>query len=142
MNKMCIIGNLTKDPEVRVTRNGNDVCSFTVAVNRKRRGEEITTYYRVSAYGNYAENCGKYLGKGSKVYVEGELDVDLYDGNDGQKRISLDIDAKFVEFINIKKSENADNNPEGFAPLPPRFNQDKPQDEGGFTRVDTDELPF
>lgn len=144
MNKMCIIGNLTKDPELRVTRSGKDICTFTVAVNRKKRGEEITTFYRVSAFDNYAENCGKFLGKGSKVYVEGELDVDLYDGNDGQKKVSLEITAKFIEFVTIKKDDGSGTSDGGYASTSPQsVNSGTPAvHQMAYTEVQTDELPF
>lgn len=76
MNKITIIGNLTANPDMRTTPNGVSVCSFTVAVNRRfagADGERQTDFFRVSAWRQLAENCGKYLEKGRKVAVIGEL---------------------------------------------------------------------
>lgn len=99
MNKAFIVGNLTKDPDTRSTRDGTPVCSFTVAVNRKKEGVD---YFRVTAWRGLAEICGRYLAKGRKVGVTGSVSVSTYTGQDGQVRASLDLTADDVEFLTPK----------------------------------------
>ena len=109
MQKLHIIGNLTKDPEARTTPNGNTVCSFTVAVNRKKASEPTTDFFRVNAWGKLGELCAKYLGKGRKVAVVGELQARTYDNKDGKTMLSLDVVADEVEFLT--PAENAESKP-------------------------------
>lgn len=99
MNKVIIIGNLTKDVDKRSTADGVPVCSFTVAVNRRKEG---TDFFRVTAWRGLAEICGKYLAKGRKVGVTGSVSVSTYTGQDGQTRASLDVTADDVEFLSPK----------------------------------------
>ncbi len=94
MNKVILIGNLTRDPELRTTPSGDSVCSFTIAVNRRRRsnaeaGQPEADFFRVSAWRQLGENCAKYLAKGRKVFVSGPVTCRTYVGNDGQTRASL-----------------------------------------------------
>lgn len=105
MNKLYIIGNLTKDPETRTTQSGVTVCSMTVAVNRKHASEPTTDFYRVSAWNKLGESCARYLAKGKKVAVVGELQPRLYDAKDGQQRLSLDLLAEEVEFLSPKEKD-------------------------------------
>ena len=112
MNHLTIIGNLTKDPETRTTPNGNTVCSFTVAVNRKKVSEPQTDFFRVNAWGKLGELCARFLNKGRKVAVVGELQARTYESN-GQTRLSLDVIADEVEFLTPaetpkKPKENSD----------------------------------
>ena len=103
MNKVFIIGNLTRDPELRSTRDGIPVCSFTVAVNRRIRnaeaGQPEADFFRVTAWRQLGEICSKYLAKGRKVSVTGSVSVSTYTGNDGNTRASLDVTADDVEFL-------------------------------------------
>ena len=108
MNKITIIGNLTKDPETRTTPNGNTVCTFTVAVNRKKASEPTTDFFRVNAWGKLGELCARFLGKGRKVAVVGELQARTYESN-GQTRLSLDVVADEVEFLT--PAENTETKP-------------------------------
>ena len=112
MNKILIIGNLGSDPEMRYTPNGSSVTSFTVATNRRYRtsaGEnrEETEWFRISAWNRLAETCNQYLQRGSKVYVEGRLTSRTYVGNDGQTRVSLDVNASEVRFIDSRNASQA-----------------------------------
>ena len=104
MNKLTIIGNLTKDPELRSTQDGISVCSFTVAVNRrnKREGQPEADFFRVSAWRQLGENCGKYLAKGRKVCVIGPVSVRTYQASDGTTKASLEVTADDVEFLSPK----------------------------------------
>ncbi len=96
MNKITVIGNLGRDPEMRYTPNGQSVTSFSVASTRRytttdgERKEE-TEWFRVNAWGRLADTCNQYLTKGQQVYVEGRLSSRLYQAQDGQTRVSLDI---------------------------------------------------
>ena len=101
MNKLTIIGNLTKDPELRTTSSGINVCSFTVAVNRRRKveGQPEADFFRVAAWRQLGENCQRYLAKGRKVAVTGPISVSTYQASDGSTRASLDVTADEVEFL-------------------------------------------
>lgn len=108
MNKIMIIGNLTRDPELRSTQNAVQVCSFTVAVNnRGKDGSNEADFFRVTAWRQLAEICGKYLAKGRKVAVTGTVSVSTYTGNDGQTRATLEVTADDVEFLTPKVEESA-----------------------------------
>ena len=109
MNHITLIGNLTKDPETRTTPNGNTVCSFTVAVNRKKVSEPQTDFFRVNAWGKLGELCARFLGKGRKVAVVGELQARTYDNKDGKTMLSLDVVADEVEFLT--PAENTETKP-------------------------------
>lgn len=101
MNNLTIIGNLTKEPELRTTSTGINVCSFTVAVNRHRRveGQPEADFFRVTAWRGLADVCQQYLSKGSKVSVTGSVAVSTYQASDGSTRASLDVTADEVEFL-------------------------------------------
>ena len=103
MNKVFLIGNLTKDPEVKETPNNITVAHFSVAVPRDF-GED-TDFFNVSAWRKTAENCGKFLKKGSKVGISGSLQNRAYEDKDGIKRTVTEIVANEVEFLTPKKEE-------------------------------------
>lgn len=103
-NKIIIIGNLGRDPELRYTPQGNAVCNFSVATNEKKRDkagdlQDITTWFRVTLWGKQAENASKYLTKGSPVYVEGRLRVEEWTDRDGGQRYTLEVQASDMQFI-------------------------------------------
>ena len=104
MNKLTIIGNLTRDPELRVTSQGISVCSFTVAVNRRnqKEGQPEADFFRVTAWRQLGENCGKFLAKGRKVAVVGPVSVSTYQANDGSTRAQMEVTADDVEFLSPK----------------------------------------
>lgn len=101
MNKLTIIGNLTRDPETRVTQSGSSVCSFTVAVNRRGQDDKAD-FFRVSAWNKTGETCQKYLAKGRKVAVTGPVSVSTYTGQDGKAYANLEVMAQDVEFLSPK----------------------------------------
>ena len=110
MNKLFLIGNLTGEPEVRTTQSGTTVCTFTIAVNRKfadANGDRRTDFFRINAWKQLGENCGKYLSKGKKVAVVGELQARLYEAKDGTTRLSLDVQADEIEFLTPKDNSSA-----------------------------------
>jgi single-strand DNA-binding protein len=103
-NKVILIGNLGRDPELSYTPQGTAVCKFSVATNERRRDkageqQDITTWFRVSAWGKQAENVSRYLTKGRKVYVEGRLHVEEWTDREGKARQSLEVNASEVQFI-------------------------------------------
>ena len=104
MNKLTIIGNLCQNPELRVTSQGISVCSFTVAVNRRnaKEGQPDADFFRVTAWRQLGENCGKFLAKGRKVAVVGPVSVSTYQANDGSTRAQMEVTADDVEFLSPK----------------------------------------
>ncbi len=138
MNKITLIGNLTHDPDVRSTPNGVTVCTFTIAVNRRfaaQGGERQTDFFRINAWRQLGDVCAKYLAKGRKVAVIGELQARLYDAKDGTTRMSLDVSADEVEFLSPKQQEDGG----GYTAPRPQANA---QDLAGFTDITSDDIPF
>lgn len=130
MNKMILIGNLTKPPEMRATPQGVTVCNFDIAVNDRRGGQDNTLYFRVSAWRQLGENCARYLAKGRKVFVSGPLSYRTYQAGDGSTRVQLEITADDVEFLSPREEAAPVYYP---APTPT---------VSDMTPVETDELPF
>ena len=139
MNKLTIIGNLTRDPELRTTSSGINVCTFTVAVNRRRSAnsnQPEADFFRVSAWRQLGENCQRYLAKGRKVAVVGAVSVQTYTGNDGTTRASLEVNADDVEFL------SSCNEDAGYAPAAPAQPAPAAPAMNGFEEVDDEDLPF
>lgn len=107
MNKLTIIGNITKNPELRSTPDGVPVCDFTVAVNRRKvaNNQPDADFFRVTTWRGLAENCSKYLAKGRKVCVTGPVSVRVYTANDGSARANMEVTAEDVEFLSPKGSD-------------------------------------
>ena len=104
LNKVLLIGNLTKDPELRYTPNGTAVTNLRLAVNRKfkdRTGElkEDTCFITVTAWDKQAEICNQHLNKGRAVFVEGILQSRSWETSDGQKRSTIDVRAERIQFL-------------------------------------------
>lgn len=139
MNKVIIIGNLTKDPELTTTTNGVNFCRFTVAVQRNftsADGEREADFLPVIAWRSQADNCYKYIKKGSKVAVVGSVQTRSYEGTDGQRRYVTEIVADNVEFLSTKNS-NADGAvDDGAKP------KTKTETVNKFEPIDDDNLPF
>ena len=135
-----MIGNLTRDPETR-TVGDSLKCSFTIAVNRRfsnRQGVREADFIPVVTWSKLAEVCSRYLSKGSKVAVEGVIQVRSYDAQDGSKRYVTEVVADNVEFLSSPqgdRQQRADN------PPPPSEPSGYSSDPDAFTDVD-DELPF
>ena len=106
--KLIIVGNLGRDPEMKYLPDGNAVTDFTVATSRKVKGEKETTWFHVSVWGKQAESCNQYLGKGSKVLVEGRLSADengnpkIFKRSDGSSGSSFEVRADSVQFLSSK----------------------------------------
>jgi single-strand DNA-binding protein len=104
LNRVILIGRLTKDPELRHTQSGKAVANFTLAVDRDTKGKQAD-FIPVVAWNNTAEACATYLVKGSLVYVEGGMQVSNYEDKDGIKRYKTEVIARNVKFLEFKKGE-------------------------------------
>jgi single-strand DNA-binding protein len=110
LNRVCITGNLTRDPELRSTNSGTSVCSLRVAVNTRRKdpqtGEwgEKPNYFDVTVWGAQADNCAQYLSKGRPVAVDGRLEWREFTDREGNKRQAVDIIADSVQFLGSRES--------------------------------------
>ncbi len=102
MNKCILVGNLTRDPELKQTPSGVSVCNFSIAVNRNysnANGEREADFINIITWRGLAENCGKYLAKGRKVAICGSIQTRSYDDKDGNRRYVTEVVAEDVEFI-------------------------------------------
>ena len=127
MQAIEFIGNLVADPTPKTTPTGVNVTSFTVAVTRafkNAQGDKVSDFFRVNAWRQQADFCAKYLAKGAKVYVRGELQPIIYDGRDGKARLDLSVQADRVENLTEKPKET------------PKPNLDE------FEDISSDDLPF
>ena len=150
MNKVYLIGNLTRDPEMRSTSAGIPVCNFSIAVNRRfknaQTGQQETDFFNIVAWRQLAELCSRYLAKGRKVAVFGSIQTRSYEAQDGTKRTAFDIVADEVEFLSSPNAGSAPSSDYHAAVSPaPVQRQQAPSyapADSGFTQVDDDELPF
>ena len=129
MNRLFITGNLCKDPELRTTQSGISVCTFNVAVNRRRKqeGQPDADFFRVTAWREMGVNCSKFLSKGRKVAVTGSIRLGEYKANSGENKAFLDMLADEVEFLSPKGEQQ----------------EPKKDQQTGFTEVDASgDLPF
>jgi single-strand DNA-binding protein len=104
INRVVLVGNLTRDPELRHTPGGTPVCSLRIAVNSRRRDEsgqwtDKPNYFSISVFGNQAESCAQYLSKGRPVAIDGRLDWREWQAQDGAKREAVEIVAESVQFL-------------------------------------------
>ena len=133
MNKVILMGRLTKDPDVKYTQTGKVVCQFTLAVDRpftNQEGQREADFIPVVIWGKIAELCGNSLTKGQRALVEGRLQIRSYDAKDGSKRWVTEIIANSVEFVE-RKAETAKPSGEGSG-----------FDNFGQTYEDMSEIPF
>ena len=134
MNKITLIGNLTNDPETRSTPNGVTICTFTIATNRRfanSDGERQSDFFRINAWRQLGEVCAKHLAKGKKVAVVGELQARIYDAKNGEKRMSLDVQADEVEFLSPKDEKSSATVSKG-----------KVTPDNEWTTINSNDLPF
>lgn len=142
LNKVVLIGRLTRDPETRVLTSGSSVSTFTLAVDRtfkSRDGERGTDFIPIVAWGKTAELCDKYLSKGRQTAVAGRIQTRSYDANDGSKRYVTEVVAEEVTFLGSKNDGMRNNN---------NNNSYQSQDNefgvpmDGFSEMDDDDMPF
>ena len=149
LNKMMIIGNLGADPELRYTPSGKAVTNLRVAVNNRYRGQdgewqEETQWFRVEVWDQAAERAAEQFRKGNKVFAEGQLRVREYEGNDGQKRSSVEI--RFARVISLERRDPGEAFGIGDDAPPAAVSRGAPvaasADAPAPETVDLDDIPF
>lgn len=136
MNKVILVGNLTRDPELTETPTGVSVCRFSVAVTRDYANAEGTReadFFNITVWRGRAENCGKYLKKGNKVAIVGSLQTRSYEDKDGIKRTVTDVIANEVEFLTPRNAQGDEEEKEVVS-----VKRERPQLEA----IDDNQLPF
>ena len=139
MNKVILVGNLTRDPELTETSSGIAVCRFAIAVSRdyaNAEGTRETDFFNITVWRGRAENCGKYLKKGNKVAIVGSLQTRTYEDKDGIKRNVTDVVASEVEFLTPKTAQGFDSDMDAEPAVSTR--RERPQLEA----IDDNQLPF
>ena len=142
MNKICLVGNLTNDPELRSTGSGISVCTFSIAVNRRfanQQGEREADFIPVVAWRGLADNCARYLARGRKVAVTGSLQTRRYEDKEGKKRTAFEVVADDVEFLSPRDASSA---PSGMPAHSGTRMAGSFEDVTGFTEMDDTNLPF
>ena len=149
MNKVFLSGNLTRDPEVRYTQSGKAYARMGIAINRRYKDKESVDFFNLVAWERTAEFCGKYLRKGSRVLVEGQLRTNSYENKDGVKVNTAEIWVDNIEFAGAKREDSGDNGYSGGRPAnnyggnreqtPPRRND---YDDFGGEPIDPEDTPF
>ncbi len=150
MNKVFLIGRLTRDPELRYSADNNAVCRFSIAVDRaftNSNGERGADFINIVVFNKQAENVQKYLSKGSQVAIDGSIQTGSYE-KDGVKRNTFDVVANRVQFLDSKNKGNNDSfdnvTPDSFSNEPETSSvKDDPfADFGSSIEINDDELPF
>ena len=141
INRVVLVGNLTRDPELRHTPSGTAVCSLRVAVNSRRRDEsgqwvDKPNYFSISVFGNQAESCAQYLSKGRPVAIDGRLDWREWQTQDGQKREAVEIVAESVQFLGSRGDGDSSGGGNQFVPAGASSGSD-----ADFQGTD-DDIPF
>ena len=130
MNKVILIGRLTKDVELRYTQSGKPCASFTVAVNRpySNNGQKETDFINIVIWDKQAENVNKYTSKGSLVGIEGRLQVRSFEGSDGKRKAITEVLASNIQFLD-KKEEKTTNNNDPFKEMGDKIENDLSEEE-------------
>ncbi len=158
LNRVLIMGNLGKDPELRYTQSQMAVCSLTVATTDYRTGQdgqrqELTEWHRIVVWGKQAENCSKYLAKGRSVMVEGRVTTRAWEGKQGQKRYTTEIVAQNVQFIGGGQQRQSEHRASGATAGSSSFSGgyeaemmggsgSNSGDLGGFETPSAEDIPF
>jgi len=143
MNKLILVGNLTRDPELRATPSGVSVCNFDIAVNERRaqqNGQSGVTYFRVTAWRQTGENCAKYLAKGRKVFVSGPVSASVYQTRNGETRVQLEVTAEDVAFLSSRSEAEVNASESAYRQQEREAIQN--ESSGSFQQVEADELPY
>lgn len=147
MNKVILMGRLTRDPEMRQTPNGVAVCSFSIAVNRRfaKEGQQSADFINCTAWRQQAEFICKYFQKGSMIAVVGQIQSRSWDGQDGKKQYATDVVVDEVYFTGSKAESHTGGSSDGYAaPQPRQDNSFGEIKDMGFEAIDgsEDDLPF
>ncbi|MCH5159075.1 MAG: single-stranded DNA-binding protein [Clostridiales bacterium] len=140
MNKIILIGNLTRDPEALTTSGGVNFTRFSIAVNRpftNSNGDRVADYFDVICWRQLADRCAKYLNKGNKVGITGSVQRRQYEDKDGIRRTTFDVVADEVEFLTPKTGSYDRSGSSGGS-----YSPEEPDPISGMQPVDGDELPF
>ncbi len=137
-NKILLVGNLGRDPELRYTPQGTPVCSFTVATNERRKdrtgeSQDQTTWFRVTLWGRQAETASQYLTKGRPIYIEGRLRIEDWTDRDGRARYTLEVHATDMQFISGKGDDVS---------APSRLEEHPPNSSSNTSEIGDDDIPF
>lgn len=132
MNKVILVGRLTKEPEVRYTPTGKAVASFALAVDNGFGENKKTDFIPIVVWGNSAEFCGNNLNKGSKVLVDGRLQVRSYDAKDGSKRYVTEVVANYLEALERPKTQSSTNGTSNEETTPESFGADVTDEDVPF----------
>jgi single-strand DNA-binding protein len=148
INRVVLVGNLTKDPELRHTPSGTAVCKLRLAVNTRQKdsstGEwgDKPNYFDVTVWGNQGESCAQYLSKGRPVGVDGRLDWREWEAQDGSKRQAVEIIANSVQFLG-SRSDNTGNGFQGSSDVPADTSDfEEAKVGGGESSGGDDDIPF
>jgi single-strand DNA-binding protein len=145
-NSVTLIGRLTRDPEVRFTGKGQPVCSFDIAVNRRYRDtagnwQDSPTYISIVVWGESASRCGERLKKGHAVHVEGRLQSRSWETKEGQKRTTIEVVARRVQFLTRLEGEAEAGGAAAGAPMTSGVKHAAPAEEPAAA-MDDEEIPF
>lgn len=154
VNKVIILGRLGQDPELKYTPSGAAVCNFSLAtsdnwVDKSGQKQEKTEWHRIVVWGKLGELCNQYLAKGRQAFVEGTLQTRSWEGKDGQKRYTTEINAKNVQFIGGQASAGTGKTQQ--APGAPGMNQERPESDNAMNQdynvatdanFTADDIPF
>ena len=145
VNKVILVGNLGRDPEVRFTKSGTPVASFSLATSEKWTGkdgnkEEKTEWHRIIAWGKLGEICGEYLSKGKQVYIEGRLQTREWEDNDGNKRQTTEIVANNMTMLGQLNSQGSDRSSSSSSGPP--ASSGVPNSVSGREDFEDDDIPF
>ncbi len=145
-NKIIVVGNLGRDPELRYTPQGNAVCDFSVATNEKRRDksgelQNVVTWFKITLWNKQAETASKYLTKGSSIYIEGRLRIEEWTDRDSNNRYSLEVNATEMQFLSGSSNRNEEtandtNSENSFS------NQDSTNNPDTVNSPNDDDIPF
>src|SRR5262252_1720795 len=143
INRVILVGNLTRDPELRHTGGGTPVCSLRIAVNGRRRDEsgnwvDEPNYFSISVFGNQAENCAQYLAKGRPIAVDGRLRWREWQAQDGSKREAVEVVADSVQFLGSRGDGDLAGGGNQFVPAGAAAQQET----ADFPAAADDDIPF
>jgi single-strand DNA-binding protein len=154
INRVVLVGNLTRDPELKALPSGTSVCDLRIAVNNRRKNQQTgewldePNYFTISVFGQQGENCARYLQKGRAVAVDGRLRWRQWDAQDGTKREAVDIIAETVQFIGPRDGDGGGGGGGGYAasaparPQPAAVPAGEPAAPWGDAGAEDDDIPF
>ena len=147
VNLVILLGNIGKDPELRQTKGGKDVTSFSLATSKKINGEERTTWHRIVAWNKTASVCAEYLSKGSQVHITGEIQNREWEDGEGNKKHTTEIVAHNVTFVGQGQGSSQSSSSSGGPPASSRGSQgsssgSQGSSSGGQDDFEDDDIPF